>query len=660
MRLGIDTGGTFTDFVALGEAGGQVHKVPSTPDNPLRAVLQGLQELCPQGLAGAEVVHGTTVGTNAFLTRQGARVVLVATAGFEEVLFIGRQTRGELFSLSPRQPPPLLPRDRVVGVRERRAANGGVIVPLTPEETERVRRRVAELAPEAVAISLLHAYAWPEHEERLADALADLGVPLSLSSRVLPEIREFERTAATVLNAYLTPVLENYLTAWGRQVPQANLYLMHSGGGCLPARRATHLGLATVLSGPAGGVVGAWKLARALGRDRILTLDMGGTSTDVALAAGELPFTSDYVLQGFPLGIRVLDIHTVGAGGGSLARRDRGGALRVGPESAGADPGPACYGRGEGVTVTDAQLYLGRLLPEAFLGGRLALEERAAAHALERLARKFPVPPRELARGIIRVANTHMARALARVSLERGHDPRDFTLVCFGGAGGLHVCELARELGVRRLLVPAHAGVLSALGLALAAPRRDVSATLLLAGPALTWERLTRAARELESRSRAELKADGLSAAAFAVAGEVELRYRGQTDTLAVPLKPDFRQRFIARHRFLYGHAWEDRELEAVTLRLHFLGPEPFPGPPPLAPARPGPRPTPVARRRLVLEEGEFRDVPFIWRPELSPGDLLRGPALIGEDFATLLLLRGFQARVTGEGHLLLEDPGAG
>lgn len=660
MRLGIDTGGTFTDFVALAEGKGWVHKVPSTPDHPLRAILEGLRELCPQGLAGAEVIHGTTVGTNAFLTRRGARVVLLATGGFEDVLFIGRQTREELFSLAPAKPPPLLPRERVVGVRERLAADGTVLLPLTSEEIQRVRRRVAELKPKAVALCLLHSYASPEHEERLAAALADLGVPLSLSSRVLPEIREFERTAATVLNAYLTPVLETYLAAWHQQVPEATLSLMHSGGGFLPARRAAHLGLATVLSGPAGGVTGAWKLARAYARDRVLTLDMGGTSTDVALVAGELPFTSDYVLQGYPLGVRVLDIHTVGAGGGSLARRDRGGALRVGPESAGADPGPACYGRGEGVTVTDAQLYLGRLLPETFLGGRLTVDERAAAHALAHLAREFRVSPREVALGIIRVATTHMARALAKVSLERGHDPRDFTLVCFGGAGGLHLCQLARELGIRRLLVPAHAGVLSALGLALAAWRRDFSATLLLSGPALTWERLATAARELEARGRAEVAADDLPPAGFTVTGEVELRYRGQSDTLAVPLAPDFRRRFIARHRLLYGHAWEDRELEAVTLRLHFLGPEPLKALPPLSPAGPGPRPVAATSRRLILPDGEAHEIPFVWRPELAPGESLRGPALIGEDFATHLLLGGFEAWVTPEGHLLIEEKGGG
>jgi len=655
MRLGIDTGGTFTDFVALDEKAGRVHKVPSTSDNPLRAVLKGLKELCPQGLAGAEVVHGTTVGTNAFLTRSGARVVLLTTAGFEDVLFIGRQTREELFSLAPQKPPPLLPREQVLGVRERRAADGTVLLPLTPEEVERVRRRAVELAPEALAVCLLHAYAWPEHEELLARGLADLGIPLSLSSRVLPEIREFERTAATVLNAYLTPVLQRYLARWERELPGVSLFLQHSGGGFLPARRAVHLGLATVLSGPAGGVAGAWKLARALGEERLLTLDMGGTSTDVALVAGELPFTSDYVLQGYPLGLRVLDIHTVGAGGGSLARRDRGGALRVGPESAGADPGPACYGRGEGVTVTDAQLFLGRLFPEGFLGGRLPVDEGAAAQALQRLARPFGVPPRELALGIIRVANTHMARALAKVSLERGYDPRDFTLVCFGGAGGLHVCELARELDIRRILLPAQAGVLSALGLALAGLRRDLACTLLLSGPALTWENLEAAARELETRGRMELAQDGLEGADFTVIGEVELRYRGQSDTLAVPLGPDFREAFIARHRFLYGHAWEDRELEAVALRLHFQAPDRYATLPPLVPAFPGRRLPGPGRRRVILPEGEDREIPWRWREELAPGERVRGPLLIGEDFATHLILPEFTGRVTGEGHLLLE-----
>ncbi len=660
MRIGIDTGGTFTDLVMLAEGGGRVHKVPSTPADPLQAILAGLGELCPGGLAGAEVVHGTTVGTNAFLTRRGARVVLLTTAGFEDVLFIGRQTRRELFSLAPSKAPELLPRERVLGVAERLRADGSVLRPLKACELARLRRQILALAPESLAVCLLHAYANPAHEELLGRALADLGLPLSLSSRVLPELREFERTSATVLNAYLAPVLSSYLAAWQQKLPEARLFIQQSSGGFLPAGRAAHLGLATVLSGPAGGVFGAWKLAREAGEARLLTLDMGGTSTDVALVAGELPFTSDYELEGYPLGLRVLDIHTVGAGGGSIAYRDRGGALRVGPASAGADPGPVCYGRGREITVTDAQLFLGRLVPECFLGGRLALDPAAAHRAMARLAAEFGVSPRDLALGIIRVANSHMAKALARVSLERGHDPRDFTLVCFGGAGGLHVCELAADLDVRRVLLPAQAGVLSAVGLALAGLRRDLSRTLLLSGGALTWARLQDEARNLQARGFAELAADGLQARDFTVAGEVELRYRGQSATLAVPLGPAFREDFHARHQRLYGHAWPAREVEAVVLRLHFLARERRAALPPLVSAgdlRPSGLPR---RRRLVLPEGDEAEVPFFWRPDLAPGFTLQGPALLGENFATLLVLPGFQGRVIPGGHLVLWRAGAG
>jgi N-methylhydantoinase A len=396
-RIGIDTGGTFTDFVLLGEGGGLVHKVASTPADPLQAILQGLGELCPGGLDGAAVVHGTTVGTNAFLTRRGARVALVTTRGFEDVLFIGRQTRRQLFDLAPRRPPELLPRERVVGVAERLRADGSVLLPLTSEEIARVVQEVAALKPEAVAVCLLHSYANPAPEERLETALGALNVPLSLSSRVLPEFREFERTSATVINAYLGSVLARYLENWRRELPETQLFIQQSSGGFIPARLAAAWGLATVLSGPAGGVSGAWKLGQTLGTSQLMTFDMGGTSTDVALAAGELPFTSEYVLDDYPLGLPVLDIHTVGAGGGSIAYRDRGGALRVGPQSAGADPGPVCYGRGNEVTVTDAQLFLGRLLPHCFLGGRMPLEVSATRRAMTSLAKDFGVPPEALA-----------------------------------------------------------------------------------------------------------------------------------------------------------------------------------------------------------------------------------------------------------------------
>ncbi|MEW6388575.1 MAG: hydantoinase/oxoprolinase family protein, partial [Thermodesulfobacteriota bacterium] len=653
MRIGIDTGGTFTDFVFLGEGEGRVHKVPSTPGDPLKAIISGLRELRPEGLAGVEVVHGTTVGTNAFLERQGARVVLVTTKGFEDVLFIGRQTRRELFNLAPTKPPGLLPRERVVGVAERLKSDGSVLTPLTSEEIDRVRRQVADLQPEAVAICLLHAYADPRHEEALAAALSDLGAPLSLSSRVLPEIREYERTCATVLNAYLGPVLARYLEAWSRELPGVPLFMQQSNGGFLPGGRAAAWGLTTVLSGPAGGVSGAFKLGRELGKTRLLTLDMGGTSTDVALLAGEIPFTREYQLQDYPLGLPVMDIHTVGAGGGSIAYRDQGGALRVGPRSAGADPGPVCYGQGEELTVTDAQLFLGRILPQCFLGGRLALDQEAARRAVGRLAADFGVTPEELALGIIRVANSHMAKALAAVTLERGYDPRDFTLCCFGGAGGLHVCELAQELEIDRILIPAQAGVLSALGLALSGLRRDFSRTLLLSGGRLTRENLEKEYQCLKERGLEELAGDGLRPEELTVTGELEMRYLGQTYTLRVPWGRDFQEAFQTRHLRVYGHHFPEKEVEAVVLRLHFLAPEPGAELPAFKSMGGGRTPDLPSRHRVWLPEG-LQEIPLVYRPRLAPGAVFAGPTLILEDFAALLVLPGFRGKVTAPGHIFL------
>jgi len=652
LRIGIDTGGTFTDFVCLGEGEGRVYKTPSTPQAPLQAISTGLKELCPQGLDGVEVVHGTTVGTNAFLERRGARVVLLTTAGFEDVLFIGRQVRRELFNLQVEKAPEIIPREMVLGVAERLGPDGRVEKPLTADELSRVRQWVKEQNPEAVAICLLHAYANPEHEERLAAALSDLGIPMSLSSRVLPEFREYERACATVINSYLWPVLNRYLADWSRNFPGVPLFIQQSNGGFLPGDRAAALALHTVLSGPAGGVYGALRLGRELGEANLLTLDMGGTSTDVALVAGEIPFTGEYALEDYPLGLPVMDIHTVGAGGGSIAFKDRSGALRVGPRSAGADPGPVCYGKAGELTVTDAQLFLGRIRPESFLGGRMALNREAVVRAMSRLAGELRVSPVELALGVIRVANSHMAKALQAVSLERGLDPRDFTLFCFGGAGGLHVCELAEDLEIRRVLIPAQAGVLSAWGTALAGFRRDFSRTLLLSGPRLTWEHLERERQVLEAQGSAELVAEGQDLSTLAVAGELDLRYRGQSYTLKTPLTPGFLEEFHRRHRLLYGHAFPDREVEAVVLRLFFQGPEYCGNLPKLQPV--------AASRVRLPREGEVWlpqgpvTAPFYYRPELAPGTAIQGPALVLDDYATLLVLPGFRGEVLDQGHLLL------
>jgi len=653
MRIGIDTGGTFTDLVYLGAGEGRVHKMPSTPREPLRAIAAGLRELRPEGLAGVEVVHGTTVGTNAFLERRGARVVLLTTQGFEDVLFIGRQTRRELFNLRGSRSREILPRELVLGVAERLGPDGRVLTPLTGDEIERLRRQVQALAPEALAICLLHAYANPEHEERLAAALTPSRGPISLSSRVLPEFREFERTSATVLNAYLGPILSGYLQEWSRHLPGVPLFIMQSNGGFLPGARAAAWGLNTVLSGPAGGVLAARRLGRELGEPRLLTLDMGGTSTDVALIDGDLPFTRDYLLEDYPLGIPVMDIHTVGAGGGSVTYRDQAGALRVGPRSAGADPGPVCYGRGGELTVTDAQLYLGRLRPECFLGGRLPLDLPDTRKAMARLAADFGVRPQELALSIIQVAAGHMAKALEFVSLARGCDPRDFALCCFGGAGGLHVCDLAEELGISRILVPAQAGVLSALGMAMAGHRRDFSRTLLLKGPGLTWKNLAAAYEGLKEQALTELAADGLDRGPITAAGEVEMRYLGQSYTLTVPLTRNFRGDFRALHRRLYGHAFVEEEVEAVVLRVRAGAREPEFRLPRLRPVAPAQGSLP-SRARVWLPEGPAM-VGLHYRPQLARGFAFPGPALLVEDHATLLVLPGWRGEVVEDGNIFLQ-----
>lgn len=654
-RLGVDTGGTFTDFVVLGPEGLQVHKTPSTPADPSQAVLRGLAEIFGPSLPPLEIIHGTTVGTNAFLERRGARVLLLTTAGFEDIIFIGRQTRPHLFALTGEKPPPLLPRERCLGVRERLRADGSVLLPLSDRETDRLRRQVRDLHPQALAICLLHAYANPVHENLLAGALAQLGLPVSLSSQVLPEIREFERTATTLINAYLGPVVGRYLAELERRLPGAALQLQQSNGGFLPARLAGSQAVHTILSGPAGGVNAAWQLGQALGQTRLLTFDMGGTSTDAALMDGAIPYTTEYCIDGFPIGIPMIDITTVGAGGGSLAWQDRGGALRVGPASAGAQPGPVCYGAGgEVVTVTDANLWLGRLLPGYFLGGRQTLHPESTRRAMARLARDFAVSPAELALGIIRVANSTMAKALRAVSLERGYDPRDFTLVCFGGAGGLHVCELARELQIRRIVIPTHTGVFSALGMAGARPRRDFVKSLVGETSGLSWASLAGEMAQLQKHAAATLAQEGLGGK-IDFQASLEVRYLGQSYTLNVPWEKDFVNSFHRRHQQTYGHDFADHPLEITTLRLQCTGEAGEVAW--LAHAQPAPQPHRQisATVPVWLAQGE-KTIPVRWRGALAPHQVFTGPVLILEDLATLLVLPGFEGWADDWGHLHLRD----
>ncbi len=649
MRVAVDTGGTFTDFVAETSEGLKLHKVPSTPANPSKAILKGLRELKgPEPLE--ELFHGTTVGTNAFLTRQGAKVVLLTTQGFEDVIFIGRQARPELYNFEVEKPPPVIPRSRVLGVRERILAGGQVALPLKKEELERVKLWVSRKKPEAVAISLLHAYANPWHERLLAEALSDLDLPLSLSSEVHPEFREFERTSTTLLNAYLAPVVFRYVQELCQKLPETRIFIMQSNGGLLPALAVQDRAVMTLLSGPAGGVMGALRLAQSLGFERILTLDMGGTSTDVSLAEGKPLYTKEYQIEEHPVALPLIDIHTIGAGGGSVAWFDPGGALRVGPQSAGADPGPACYGQGGlAPTVTDANLLAGRLLPHRFLGGRKLLRLDLARKSVEALASAKSTSLEDLTYSILEIVNTNMEAALRKVSLEKGYDPRAFALVAFGGAGGLHATELAARLEIPRVLVPHYAGVLSALGMLATEPRFDFFLGLSLREK-VDYETLQAKLEELKSRALKELSLWGLKED-WRLEAWADTRYRGQAFEIAIPLTPSWAQDFHREHQRLYG--WQDpkRSLEVTALRLTATASRP---PLPWPEFKGGTALSPAEHSHLLLSPRHRVRAPVYLWDQLPVEAEFKGPALVVGEYSTVYLSPGFRGACDRFGHLHL------
>src|ERR1041384_7733362 len=530
-RVGIDTGGTFTDFVYEAAGTINVFKVASTPDDPSRAIAQGLQRIAKESgteLSEIEIVHGTTVGTNALLQRRGARVALVTTAGFEDVIEIGRQARPELYNLNAIKPPPLVPSELRFGVKERVAANGEVLEPLHNEALGRLVEHVQASGCESIAVSLLFSFVDPRHEMAIARALESFGVPLSISHQVLPEYREFERTATVCVNAYLQPLMGSYLTrlsgyaglrpASARDARVPRLRVMQSSGGSISAEAAAQEPVRTILSGPAGGVVGALHAARIAGITNIITFDMGGTSTDVALCDREgMRLTNESIVAGLPVAIPMMDIHTVGAGGGSIARVDEGGSLRVGPESAGASPGPACYGRSLLPTVTDAHAVLGHFGGAGLLGGEFKLDEQRAREAMVKLADDLSrvsgkrTSIKAAARGVLAVANTNMERALRRISVERGHDPRQFALLPFGGAGGLHAVDLARALRIPTVIVPSAAGALSAIGVLAADVVKDQSRTVMLEVTKEVGTKLDRPFEAMDRAAAAAMRREGFA-----------------------------------------------------------------------------------------------------------------------------------------------------
>lgn len=708
--IAVDTGGTFTDVVLWDGATIRVVKVPSTPEDPSRAVLDGIARARslvvatlaehagtarvpapggppiptgsteqPLGVPPFLLIHGSTVATNALLERRGARIVLLTNAGFEDIIEIGRQNRPQLYALVGSRPPPLVPSASRIGIAGRLGPEGEEIEPLDEAELAALPARIDA---EAVAICLLHSYANAAHEAAVKRTLEPLGVPLSVSSELLPEFREYERTATTVVNAYVSPVMDRYLGRLENEAGARRVRIMGSGGGAIPIRRARREAVHTILSGPAGGVMGGLAAARRAGFQHILTFDMGGTSTDVSLCPGQPIHTREFAIAGVPVAIPVLDIHTVGAGGGSIARVDAGGALRVGPESAGAVPGPICYGRGgTAITVTDAHVWLGRLPTSAWRhtfgagsadpGGRgsgmgdresgmgdreaTTLDRGAVEQPLLQLAAELGTDAAAAAEGVITVADAAMEGALRVISVERGYDPADFTLVCFGGAAGLHAAALAERIGVPRVLVPPAPGALSAFGMLVAPVRKDVSRTVLLSARRSSEVELGPIFAELEERALEAMAEEGIAPGEVELRRYVDARYYGQSFELTVSAA-SWVERFHTAHETRYGHARRGGRVQAVTLRLEALALAPdaeFP----LLGAADSATPEPLEQRE-VLFGGRRMTTPHFERGALRAGHCIEGPAIVSEYTATLWVPPAWTVLARPDASLLLVPVG--
>jgi N-methylhydantoinase A len=682
MRIGIDSGGTFTDCVFMRGNKLQIIKVASRPESPAEAIAEAVALAATQSgessFTDLDLVCGTTVGTNALLERRGGRVTLVTTAGFEDVLEIGRQARPKLYDLFVQRADPLVPSDRRLGAAERLAADGSVVQSLNNKEIARVRRALQKTKPDAVALCFLFSFRNPHHEKLIAARLRKSGFAVSVSHEILPEFREFERTSTTVTNAYLVPVMSGYLrditlrvaalskspqkksiTAKNSRPSRApRVRIMQSNGGVISAQEAAKEPVRTVLSGPAGGVIGAAHAASLAGLPNSISFDMGGTSTDVALLTAELHATNEAIVAGLPVAVPMLEIHTVGAGGGSIARVDQGGALRVGPESAGAVPGAICYGRGSVPTVTDAHAVLGHFGAAGLLGGSFALNIPRAYAVMQKEIRKSRGLYRtveDYAQGIIAVANAVMEKAIRVISVERGHDTRDYSLIAFGGAGGLHACDLAAALEIPAVLIPVLPGGLSALGILRADVVKEFSQTVLLAAEQF----LDRSSRShqmfafLERDAQRVLRAEGFERSQMRFTHSLDMRYAGQAYELNVPATANVKAAFHRAHQQRYGYHNEKLPVEIVNARCRAAGITAKPPAEKIPPRKSG-EPRLQNRTSEVFFNGNKYKTNFYARQDLRANDLLRGPSVVLEYSATTLIPTDWQARVDLYGQMLL------
>jgi len=658
IRIGVDSGGTFTDFVIHSEGQLLVRKIPSTPSDPSLAIWEGLSDLIQDHRVF--IIHGTTVGTNALLEKKGGKIAFLTTKGFEDILFIGRQTRKNLYSLSGEKRVSLLSPDLCFGIAERTLASGEIEKPLDLKDLQALIKLLKKKKVEAVAVCLLHSYINPQPERLLAQELAKEGFRISISSNLLPEYREYERASTTAINAYLLPVIDQYLSRLQQKLSSAELKIMQSNEGYITAQRARLEPVKTILSGPTGGVVGAWHLARLAGFRNVISFDMGGTSTDVSLINGGIRRSTENRVGDFPIRLPMVDVHSVGAGGGSVVYVDKGGLLRVGPESVGANPGPACYGLGDVPAVTDANVCLGRLDPDFFLGGKMKIYPERSQKALEKVAKKIGRSIIETAQGVVEIANASMEKAIRVISVERGYDPRNFALISFGGAGGLHAVEMAEHLRIPKVIIPRFAGVLSALGLLLADSIKDYSRSFLRLAQETSPEDLESMFSEIIKVALAEMEEDGFSADRVLLERQLDLRYLGQSHEITVPYRSgsfhqySYLNEFHRQHKRLFSYYHQHRPVEIVNLRLRAIARAKKIKLQPQAPCPEIPKRAFIKKQLLFYRNQNFQAEVYN-RSELLAGNKILGPALIVDNESTAFLPPGYQARIDQYLNLIVE-----
>ena len=664
MIIGVDTGGTFTDFVFKDGDRWGVYKVLSTPENPAQAVLEGLKCLA-EGTDGSslkrrptrkKIIHGSTVATNAILERAGARCALITNKGFEDIIEIGRQNRTRLYDLAYRKEPHIIPLELRFGLVGRMLQTGEELIPLDMTSAGDIGQRLKALDVESVAVCFLFSYVNPLHEINIRKLLEPFGFQISLSHEILAEFREFERTSTTVINAYVSPKMKRYIGYLIENLePGDTLGIMQSNGGSISVEAAMKESVRTILSGPAGGAVGAYEIGKMTGYTTLITFDMGGTSTDVSLIDNDLSLTMESGISGYPVKVPMIDIHTVGAGGGSIARLDKAGALKVGPESAGADPGPICYGKGENITVTDANLYLGRLVPEHFLGGKMALKQERLAVYFDKMIQNTQLSPQDLAEGILDVTNAAMERAIRVISVERGYDPREFILFSFGGAGGMHAAFLARLLNIPKVLFPQNPGILSAIGMLMADVIKDYSLTVMQNQADVTFTSLSGRFHNIEVKGKKDLRAEGISKDKILLERYLDMRYQGQSYEIIVPFDRDYVVKFHELHEKTYGYRNEDKAIEIVNIRLRARG----------MPEKPEFIKSLTSHKKLsadaflgesdVVFDHQRMPTKIIARDKLKTGNRIKGPAVVVEYSSTLVIPPFASAHVDEYGNIVMK-----